>query len=174
MGSWYKGEGPHSIQRGGTEYMQIENSIGQTNMGSLHIYLAILRNSLDIEETGKKFRHWKRWGGYRGDGNFNWLLTICYGTIIQSYLEELFIRSGSVLNLVSPYLRVALDRNELEGKEKESVFNPVELSIAAWNLVKGAWSWHPLKRVKWAGSSLGWYVETKVILRWRSKGLEVG
>lgn len=45
-------------------------------------------------------------------------------------LEGLLVVCEGFLNLKSPYVRVALGRSREEGKEKESVFHPVESSTA--------------------------------------------
>lgn len=68
---------------------------------------------------------------FRDDRNYDWPLTACYGTVSQPCLEGLFPRSGVFLNLESPYVRVALDRSRHGGREKRSMTNTVELSMAA-------------------------------------------
>lgn len=82
--------GPHLVDRSNQgEVVYMVNDIGTTNLGGLHIYLAIyLYNNLlsGHRRRRKKVIKWRRRKLYRSDKSFNCLLTTCYGRI--SWLLE--------------------------------------------------------------------------------------
>lgn len=109
----------------------MNNGIGKTRMGSLHICLVSLYNKLSGHRRSRqKNQEMKQGGvdvgGYSGDGNSQQLLTAFCETISQTYLEGLVFISKGFVNLESPYIRVALDRSRQEGKEEETMPNLVE------------------------------------------------
>jgi hypothetical protein len=102
-----------------------------TNMGSVHIHLAIFYSNLLSGQRGSKYRNIKKENRYRGDSSLDQFLASSYGAVSWPYLERLFIICGGFINFKPPDVRATLDGSEEQGEDKKLISNPVRLSLAA-------------------------------------------
>lgn len=147
-------------------------------MGIPHICLAIpYNNPLAKKEPSKSVIIFRRNGGYRVTG----ILIRSWHPALEEFsgpIQRLFVISKGFPNFESPYVRVTLVRIEQEGVKEKFICNLIGTTTAASvephssgirDKVAGP---HVLWSLREQGP-VGSRVRRAVILRWRSKGLEV-